>query len=195
MCNRDLNGDVTVDLIHEYRTWGLNKLGEARIVYEQEVSDMARHFGELHFIPLALYKIMGDLLDQLGEFGKSKTLRMRIRDRIDNTGGIGHSYYFQSTEHVATSHRRLGGWMEAQLLEEEVLKRTKSTGAQIFQEEVLKHMKSTYGAQSIIIHNLISKLAWATSHRHTGTKGDGMRPRSCKSRSWRQRRWYLAKSI
>jgi hypothetical protein len=145
MCNRDLNGDVTVDLIHEYKTWGLNKLGEARIVYEREVGDMARHFGELHFIPLALYKIMGDLLDQLGEFGKSETLRVRIRDRIENTGGVGHPFYFQSTEQVATSHRRLGEWMEAQLLEEEVLKRTKSTCAQIFQEEVLKHKKSTYG--------------------------------------------------
>jgi hypothetical protein len=69
MCNRDLNGDVTVDFIHEYRAWGMNKLGQARIVYEREVGDMARHLGELHFIPLALYKIMGDLSDQLGEFG------------------------------------------------------------------------------------------------------------------------------
>jgi len=56
---------IQVDLIHEYRTWGLNKLEEARKVYEREVGDMEREFGELHFIPLALCMILGNLLDEL----------------------------------------------------------------------------------------------------------------------------------
>jgi len=64
----------TVNLIHEYRTCGLNNLEEVRKEYEREVRDIATEFGEQHFVPLGLYTIIGDLLDELGEFAKSKAL-------------------------------------------------------------------------------------------------------------------------
>jgi len=85
-----LRGLIQVDLIHEYRTCGLDKMREALKVNEREVVDMTREFGELHFIPIYLYITIGDLLDELGEIVKSKTLRIQIRDHIQNTEGIGH---------------------------------------------------------------------------------------------------------
>jgi hypothetical protein len=84
---------VWVDLINEYRTWGLKKLREARKEYDKEVSDMAREFGELHFVTLGLYKAIGDLLDSIGEFEESTALGMRIRDEIETAEGMQHPYY------------------------------------------------------------------------------------------------------
>jgi len=122
-----LNGLMSVDLIDEYRTWGLDQLQDARKEYEREVADMTREFGELHIIPLGLYRTIGNLLDALGEFANSKTLRMQLREKIESTYGIGHPYYIQSLLDVAESHTILGEWMEAQILQEEVLKLTANT--------------------------------------------------------------------
>jgi len=121
-----LSGMVSVDLIHEYRTWGLKKLEAARKEYEREVQDMAQAFGELHIIPLGLYTTIGELLDVLGEFAKSKVLRMRIRDQIEKNEGTGHPYYIQSVIDIVQSHIALGEWVEAQSLLEEVHKHTES---------------------------------------------------------------------
>jgi hypothetical protein len=103
-----LNGLMSVDLIDEYRTWGLDQLQDARKEYEREVADMTREFGELHIIPLGLYRTTGNLLDALGEFANSKTLRMQLREKIESTYGIGHPYYIQSLLDVAESHTILG---------------------------------------------------------------------------------------
>jgi len=79
---------------------------------------MEREFGKLHFIPLNLYHTLGDLLDELQEFEKSKSLRMLIRDEIAKHG-VGHPYYIHSNLNVVKSHIELGEWMDAQLLQEE----------------------------------------------------------------------------
>jgi hypothetical protein len=71
---REHNGFIEVNLIQEYRQSGLNKLTDAWNECESEVADMAREFGEFYSIPLALYRIAGNLLDELGNFGKSKAL-------------------------------------------------------------------------------------------------------------------------
>jgi hypothetical protein len=73
-----------VDLIHEYRTWGLNKLEKARKMYERDASDMEREFGELHFIPLALCMILGNLLDELNKFEESKLKSAAYTDQRSN---------------------------------------------------------------------------------------------------------------
>jgi len=78
-----LNELVTVNLVHEYRTWGWNKLEEARKEYEREVRDMTREFGELHFVPLGLYTTIGDLLNGSGKFTESKMVRMQTRDKFE----------------------------------------------------------------------------------------------------------------
>jgi len=140
---RELNGLIGLDLIHEYRTWGFNKLTESREVYERDASDMAREFGELHFIPLALYRILGDLQDELAEFRESKALRMRIRDQVEKMDGGGHPYYIESILNVAKSHSMLGEWMEVQAL----------------QEEVLKYMENTHGVQSSAAASIKTNLA------------------------------------
>ena len=137
------NGLRKADLIQEYRIWGLSKLKEAREDYEREVADMAREFGELHFVTLSLYTTFGDLLDALGEFETAKALRMRIRDQIQRTDGNNHPDYIQSTLNVAKSHVDVGEWIEARLL----------------QEDVLKHSEKTYGAQSSVVIPIKSNLA------------------------------------
>jgi tetratricopeptide (TPR) repeat protein len=149
MRKRKINGLIPLDLIHEYRSWGLDELQESQNVYQREANDMTRVFGELHFIPLALYQIIGNLQDELGEFSKSKTLRMRIKDQIKNTDGVSHPYYFNSVLNVAESHSRLGEWMEAQ----ELL------------EAVLKHTESTHGRQSLVAMSIIHKLASTLCNR------------------------------
>ena len=120
-------GLVWADLIHEYRTQGLKTLDQAREECERFIGDMAQVFGEHHFILLELYTTLGDMLVQLGELSKSKALRMRIREQIEKTHGINHPYYVWSTMSVAHSHALLGEWMEAQLLQEEVLKSAEGT--------------------------------------------------------------------
>jgi len=119
---RKRNAPLTaVNHTSEYRSWGLNKLEEARNEYEREVADMSRQFGDIHFITLVLYGTFANLLDELEEFGKSKDLRMRIKDQIAERDGIGHPYYINSVMNVAKSHTMLGEWMEAQVLQEEAL--------------------------------------------------------------------------
>ena len=126
-------GFVPVDLIHEYRTQGLRAVGQAREECERVIDDMAPVFGELHFILLNLYTIWGDLLDELGEFSKSKQLRMRVRKKIEETNGTDHQYYIQSVMNVVHSHINLGEWTEAQLLQEEALKSIEGTGSSAVQ--------------------------------------------------------------
>jgi tetratricopeptide (TPR) repeat protein len=139
---RNLYRQNKINIVHEYRTTGLNKLKEAREEYEREVSDMVREFGELHFIPLALYTIIGDLLDELGEIRESKALRLRIRDQIA-IYGINHPYYVVSVLRVFKSHYRLGEWREAQTL----------------QEELLQDSESTHGVQSSVTESIRNSLA------------------------------------
>ena len=123
---QEYEGLVCADPIHEYRTRGLETLNQARVECERVVGDMARVFGELHFISLELYTIIGCLLDVLGELSKSKALRMRIREQIEQAYGIDHPYYVRSLLCIVESHAKLGEWMEAQLLQEEVLNSAES---------------------------------------------------------------------
>ena len=139
-------GLVGVDLIHEYRTQGLKNLYQARAECERVVGDMAREFGELHFISLKLYTTFGDLLDELGELSKSKALRMRIREQTEKKLGINHPYYIQSIMNVVRSHTMLGEWKEAQLLQEEVLKRTESIDTKTA-ESIKNNLALTYQSQ------------------------------------------------
>jgi hypothetical protein len=74
---------------------------------------MTQVFGELHLVPLGLYTTIGNILDALGEFTKSKTLRMRIRDQIAKTDGISHPYYIRSISNIAQSHTFLGESIDA----------------------------------------------------------------------------------
>jgi hypothetical protein len=78
-------------------------------------------------VPVVLFTTIGNILDELGEFAKSKALRMRIRDQIHKTVGIGHPYYLQSIMEVASSQTQLREWMEAQQLHEEILMYIEST--------------------------------------------------------------------
>ena len=70
------DGFLPMDLIHEYRTQGLRAVNQAREECERVIDDMAPVFGELHFILLNLYTTWGDLRNELGEFSKSKAMRM-----------------------------------------------------------------------------------------------------------------------
>jgi len=123
---REIDGVKEVDLIHEYRTWGRQKLEEAQVAYEREIRDMEREFGEIHHIPLTLCNILGNLLDEIREFQKAKELRLRIRDQI-GTDVIDHPYYIQSIVDVAQSHINLGEWTAAQQLLENALKHSENT--------------------------------------------------------------------
>ena len=107
---------------------------------------MAPVFGELHFILLDLYAAWGDLLDELGELSKLKLLRMRIRKQIEETNGIDHLYYIQSIANVACSHMKLGEWMEAQLLQEELLKSIEGTDSRAIQP-IKDSLASTFSHQ------------------------------------------------
>ena len=109
---------------------------------------MAPAFGELHFTSLQLYTIWGNLLDELGELSKSKALRMRIRERIEKTNGINHAYYIQLVIDVFQSHAKLGEWMEAQLLQEELLKNVQFEGTHSTTVESIKNnLALTYQKQ------------------------------------------------
>lgn len=140
---RELIRPIGENLIHIYRQLGLENLKEILKSYEREVGDMEQEFGELHIIPLALYSIMGDLLDELGELEKSKALWMRIRHQIEKIYGIGHPYQIQSIINVVKSHKMLGEWVEAPLL----------------QEETLKYMESTQGMRSLVAPSIMVNLA------------------------------------
>ena len=98
------DGFVSVDLIHEYRTQGLKTLDQAEEC-ERVIDDMAPVFGELHFILLDLYTAWGDLLNESGEFSKSKVLRMRIREQIEKPNRVDHWYYTQSVTNLVRSVR------------------------------------------------------------------------------------------
>ena len=140
------DGFVPVDLIHEYRTQGLRAVDQAREECERVIDDMAPVFGNLHFILLGLYTTLGRLLDEVGEFSKSKVMRMQIREKIEKTNGIDHPYYIHSIANVVRSHTMLGEWMEAQLLQEEVLKNFEGTHS--WAVEPFKHnLASTYQNQ------------------------------------------------
>ncbi|KAF8538086.1 hypothetical protein BDD12DRAFT_911052 [Trichophaea hybrida] len=146
-----------VDLVHQYRTWGLKKLEEAWKEHEREIDDMVCEFGEFHFIPLVLFSIAGDVLDELREFEKSKALRMRIKDRI-STEGVSHPDYIQSIFNVAKSHRMLGEWKDAQLLLEEALQLT----------------ESTYGVQSLAATTILCSLSWSLWKQGRWKEAEGM---------------------
>ena len=124
---QEYEGLVSVDLIHEYRTRGLETLNQARAECERLVGDMERIFGELHFISLQLYTTLGIMLDEFGELSQSKALRMRIREHIEKKYGINHAYYIRSVINVVRSHIKLGEWVEAQLLQEELLRNVEGT--------------------------------------------------------------------
>ena len=119
------HGLIPVNLIHEYRSWGLNKLKEARKQYEREIDDMTRGFGELHFIPIALCSIFGDLLDEFGEFGISEALRTRIRDQTEKTSGINHPSTLASMANLASTYRNQGRWKEVTELRVKVMETRK----------------------------------------------------------------------
>jgi len=112
---------LQIDVVHEYRTWGLKKLDEARVVYEREIRDMIREFGELHFISLELYSIFGDLLDQLGQFEKSKELRIWVRDETEKQQGVGHPDTLRSIIYLASTYRNQGQLKKAEEMDMRVL--------------------------------------------------------------------------
>jgi hypothetical protein len=74
---------------------GLTQLEEALKVYEREVRDMTREFGELNPIALVLFEIIECLLDALGEFGQSNALRILIMTEIEKVHGVSHQYYME----------------------------------------------------------------------------------------------------
>ncbi|KAF8535484.1 hypothetical protein BDD12DRAFT_892616 [Trichophaea hybrida] len=150
---RGQNSLVKVDLIHEYRRWGLNKLQQAREQCEREVIDMTRNFGELHFIPLKLLGTIGTILDALGELTESKVLRMRIRDQIVTIGGSAHPCYIEWTAAVLQSHMNLGEWMEALQLQQEIVNSNKNALISAI-ESIMDKIRNTnngqwYGAQKL----------------------------------------------
>ena len=114
---------VQVNLIHEYRTQGLKNLYQARVECEGAVDDIVRVFGELHFISLMLCTTFGDLLDELGNCRNQRLCECGSESK-SKKHGINHPNCVRSIMSVGASHAKLGEWMEAQLLEEEVLKRT-----------------------------------------------------------------------
>ena len=165
------DGFVSVDLIYEYQKQGLKTLDLAREECERAIEDMTPVFGELHFILLDLYTARGYMLDELGELSKSKVLRMQIREKTKKTNGTNRPRHLLSILNVLRSHKKLGEWVEAQILQEEVLKNVESTNSKGV--ESIKH-----------------SLAFTS-----GSLGDGRRPRSWRRRSLRQEREYLAKNI
>ena len=140
------DGFVSVDLIHECRIHGLDTLQQAWKECERVIGDMAPVFGELHFILLDLYTTRENLGDKLGKLSKSKLLRMQIRKQIEETNGIDHLYYIRSIMAVVRSHIKLGEWMEAQLLQEEVLMSVEGTNSRTV-ELIIINLTSIYRIQ------------------------------------------------
>jgi len=120
-----LTNPDTVKLIEEYRAWGSLKLEEARRQYEREISDMTQEFGQHHCIPIVLCKILGDMLDELGDFGKSEVLRMRIRDATEKTCGIDHPSTLIGMADLAWTYSIQGRWKEAEVLVVQVMEKSK----------------------------------------------------------------------
>jgi hypothetical protein len=122
LCGRDKIG-----IIDQYRMSGLTQLEEALKVYEREVRDMTREFGEFNPISLVLFEIIECMLDALGEFGQSNALRILIMAEIEKVHGVSHQYYMESILPAAKSHSRVGEWMEAQVLLEKGLQHMENT--------------------------------------------------------------------
>jgi hypothetical protein len=91
-------------------------------VYERELQNMAKEFGELHLIPIILHNILGDILHALGALHESKALRMHIKDQIAKTDAYSHPFYLTAISDVIDSHRALGELAEARALQEFLLK-------------------------------------------------------------------------
>jgi tetratricopeptide (TPR) repeat protein len=144
-----INGLMTVDNIYEYRTWRRNTLQEALAENEREADDMAREFGDLHFIPLGLYRMIGDLLDELGELAKSKALRMLIRDQMQRSDRVRLSYYIASIVDLSQSHNGLSERQAAQELQEVVARYLESIyGVQTPETaDIMNNLSSTYNYQ------------------------------------------------
>ena len=191
------DGFVPVDLIHEYRTQGLRAVNQARRECERAIGDMAPVFGDLHFILLDLYTTWGKLLDEVGEFSKSKVIRTQIREKVEKTYGIDHPYYIQSIENVVRSHAMLGEWMEAQLLQEEVQKNFEGTHS--WAAESFKHsLASTYQkqgrwkeAEELFVHVMETfKRVLGQEHPDTLTSTANLA-----STFWSQGRWKEAEEL
>jgi hypothetical protein len=133
-----------INLIDEYELFGAQKLEEVVKYCQREVEDIAGEFRELHFIPLSLYKIIGELLDCLGRIEESKALRMRLRDQIiDAPDRPDHPYFIQSNLELVKSYNRFGEWKEA----EAVLNRLEKTLIRLF------------GAQNPLVVGVTTQLA------------------------------------
>ena len=70
---------------------------------------------------------------------------MRIRERI-KANGINHAYYIESVINVVRSHAKLGEWMEAQLLQEELLENDEGTHSMAV-ESIKNSLASTFYGQ------------------------------------------------
>ncbi|KAF8534599.1 kinase-like domain-containing protein [Trichophaea hybrida] len=111
-------------LSDEYRSGGSGskKLKEAIKETQREVCDMAHVFGDVHFVPLQLKAILGDLMDEHGDLEDAKALRTHIKDETKNAYGTNHPEYLNSLLSLARSHKLLGEWEEAQVLQEASMK-------------------------------------------------------------------------
>ncbi|KAF8245666.1 kinase-like protein [Wilcoxina mikolae CBS 423.85] len=131
---RELNGIVHVDLNHEYRVSGFNKLEEACKAYEREVSDMAREFGELHFISLTSMNNLASTYSNQGRSKEAEELEVQVmetRKRVMETRkrvlGQEHPDTLTSMNNLASTYMRQGRWKEAEELQIEAVNRLRKT--------------------------------------------------------------------
>ena len=122
---RGLSGLVLVDLSHEYRTYGLVKLEEARKEYEREVTDMIQEFGEHHFIILSLYATIARTYSTQGRWKEAEELLVQVMETEKRVFGQEHPDTLSSMANLASTYRDQGRWKEAEELLVQVMETRK----------------------------------------------------------------------
>jgi tetratricopeptide (TPR) repeat protein len=122
---RELNGIVLVNLNHEYRVSGFNKLEEACQEYEREVSDMAREFGEIHFIPLTSMNNLASTYRNLGRSKEAEELLVQVMETLKRVLGQEHPSTLTSMNNLALTYTNQGRSKEAEELVMQVMETRK----------------------------------------------------------------------
>jgi tetratricopeptide (TPR) repeat protein len=146
---RELNGLVHIDLIHEYRVSGLNKLDEACNKHEREVSDMAREFGGLHFICLASMNNLASTYTNQGRSKEAEELEVQVMETRKRVLGQEHPSTLTSMANLASTYRNQGRSKEAEELEVQVMETRKRVLGQVHLDTLtsMNNLASTYMSQ------------------------------------------------
>ena len=146
---RKLNGLGHIDLIHEYRISGLNKLDQACNEYEREVSDMEREFGGLHFVCLASMNNLASIFWNQGRSKEAEVLDVQVMETRKRVLGQEHPDTLTSMANLASTYRNQGRLKEAEELLVQVIETLKRVLGQEHPSTLnsMNNLASTYRNQ------------------------------------------------